>query len=371
VLRVTLISLALILAGCSGSDETGGASCEGGRITFQSAPVDLDATAVMVPLGLMWGSHVTPVDHIYFQNYQQRTLEIAVFSPAAGIVKDIQRFSQTVSDGPDQAIDDYRLTIEHTCTISSIFIHVATLAPSLAAVAPAPGEKKWVNVALRAGEQIGTYRGNIDYNVVDTDVTLPGLLVPERYAVEPWKIHAAPPFQYFSDSIRQQMEALSLRAEAPFDGRFDYDIDGRLVGTWFQEGTGGYRGTNVERYWAGHLTIAYDHLVPSHVVISLGTFDGKSAQLAVRGNTPDPADVSVASGLVVYELVGYDYWAGSQPWDRQSLVRGLEARNRDSDVRGTVLLQLVDDRRLRVESFPGKSASEVTGFTAAALMYER
>jgi hypothetical protein len=79
----------------------------------------------------------------------------------------------------------------------------------------------------------------------------------------------------------------------------------------------------------------------------------------------------VASGLVVYELVGYDRWAGSQPWDGESLVTGLEARNRDSEVRGTVLLQLVEDRRLRVEAFPGKSASEVTGFTAAALMYQR
>ncbi|MDP6606623.1 MAG: hypothetical protein QF664_10250 [Dehalococcoidia bacterium] len=354
-------------AAASGS----GGGCQGGRITFQSAPVDLDATAVMVPLGLMSGSHVTPVDHIYFQNYRERTREIAVFSPAAGTVKDIQHLSQSLSDGPNQAIDDYRLTIEHTCTISSIFIHVATLSPSLAAVAPPPGQYARVNVALRAGEQIGTYRGNVDYNVVDTDVILPGLLVPEHYAGEPWKIHAAPPFEYFSQAIRQQMEALSLRAEAPFDGRFDYDIDGRLVGNWFQEGTGGYRGTDTQRYWAGHLAIAYDHLVPSHVVISIGTFDGKSVQLAVRGNTPDPADVSVASGLVVYELVGYDRWAGSQPWDGESLVTGLEARNRDSGVRGTVLLQLVEDRRLRVEAFPGKSASEVTGFTAAALMYQR
>lgn len=106
-------------------------------------------------------------------------------------------------------------------------------------------------------------------------------------------------------------------------------------------------------------------------MISLGTFDGASVQAAVRGNAPDPADVSVTSGLVGYELVGYDYWVGDLRWDRMSLVTGIEARNQDSDVRGVVLFQLLDDRTLKVETFPGKSANEVAGFTNAALMYER
>ena len=94
----------------------------------------------------------------------------------------------------------------------------------------------------------------------------------------------------------RELVSLSLRAEAPFDGRFDYDVDGRLVGNWFLQGTNGYEGVNRDRYWAGHLAVAYDHLDPSHVVISLGTFDGASAQVAVRGNAPDPADISVIVG---------------------------------------------------------------------------
>ena len=413
MLRVTLILLGAFLAGCAGSpgaadrastrdasaaiqatavvsagsstsaptrtpsrpstavSTSDATSCEDGRITFETPPVDLEATELVVPLGLMSGSHVTPVDHIYFQNYREPTLDIDVYSPAAGTVTDIQHMSQTVSDGPATAIDDYRLVIEYSCSIASIFIHVATLAPALAAVAPPPGEDARVDVALQAGELIGTYQANVDYNVVDADVTLPGLLVPEHYSAEPWKIHAAPPFQYFSDRIREKLVSLSLRAAAPFDGRFDYDVDGRLVGSWFLQGTNGYAGASRDRYWAGHLAVAYDHLDPSHVVISLGTFDGASAQVAVRGNAPDPADVSVTSGLVVYELVGYDYWVGDERWDRVSLVSGLEARHRDSDVRGVVLFQLLDDRTLKVETFPGKSASEVAGFTNAALMYER
>jgi len=352
---------------------SGAALCPDGAPTFEFAPVDLDATELVVPLGMMYGSHVTPVDHIYFQNFRDPDLQIAVYSPAAGTVTRIENMRQSSSPGPAREIDDYRLVIEHDCSLSSIFIHLATLSPTLSAVAPSPGDHGSVDVSVVAGELIGGYRANVDYNVVDTNVTLPGLLVPEHYSDEPWKIHAAPPFDYFTDEIQQRLNALSLRSEAPFDGRFDYDIDGRLVGNWFQQGTNGYSGIDGirgERYWAGHLTVAYDHLVPSHVVLSLGTFDGASAQFGVRGNTPDPADVSVASDLIVYELVKYDYMDGDTYWDRRSPDTGLTALNDDA-VRGVVLMQLLSDRVLKVEIFPGLTASDIDGFSDAALLYER
>jgi len=40
-------------------------------------------------------------------------------------------------------------------------------------------------------------------------------------------------------------------------------------------------------------------------------------------------------------------------------------------VEGTVLLQLIDDERLRAEAFPGLSADQVNGFTEAAAVYKR
>ena len=54
-----------------------------------------------------------------------------------------------------------------------------------------------------------------------------------------------------------------------------------------------------------------------------------------------------------------------------SLVKGIDARNIDGRIYGVVLLQLVDDRTLKVETFPGKTASQVGEFTASALIYER
>ena len=38
---------------------------------------------------------------------------------------------------------------------------------------------------------------------------------------------------------------------------------------------------------------------------------------------------------------------------------------------GVALFQLVEDRKLKVETFAGKTAAEVSGFTANARIYER
>jgi hypothetical protein len=352
-------------------NSTAAETCEGTSITFDHPPVDLDAIEYVVPLGLMTGSHVTPVDHQYFQNSSEPDLLIDVYSPAAGRVAQIQHMTQIVSDDEGDPIDDYRLIIQHTCTITTIFIHVDELSPGIASVAPPPGGYAAVNVPVEAGEVIGAFTANVDFSVVDLDVTLGGLLVPEHYEVEPWKIHTPDPFPYFAEEIEQAMIAKSLRTAEPIGGQFAYDIDGRLVGNWFQEGTNGYAGADPERYWAGHLAIAYDHLDPSHIVVSIGTFNGASAQFGVRGNGPDPADVSIDSGVVAYELVDYDYWADGDRWDRTSLVQGIEARNNDDTVRGVVLFELISGRLLRVEVFPGSSPAEVNGFTGGALIYER
>ncbi len=345
--------------------------CAGGRVTFEYPPVDLDRIEYVTPLGLMSGSHVTPVDHQYYQNFKEPDWDITVYSPAAGTITDIQHMQQTVSDGPGETIDDYRLVIEHTCTISSIFIHVGQLSPRLSKVAPPAGGYAPIDLPVEAGETIGSFRRNVDYNVVDLDVTLEGLLVPAHYEQESWKIHTPDPFDYFTSEIQEVLIAKSLRSEEPFGGRFAYDIDGRLVGNWFQRDTNGYAGVDRDRYWAGHLAIAYDLFDPSHVVVSIGTFDGVSAQLAVRGNAPDPRNVSIESGVVMYELVEYDYYVEGERWDRVSLAKDIEARNLDERISGVVLFQLVDDRTLRVETFPGKTAPQVDGFTASALIYER
>ena len=93
----------------------------------------------------------------------------------------------------------------------------------------------------------------------------------------------------------------------------------------------------------------------------------------MKGNSPDPKNVSVATGLVKYELIQQDwvFTSTGQHWDRMSLVKGLKAKNHEESVQGVALLQLLEDRRIKVEVFPGKTASQVAGFTKKAVGYER
>lgn len=341
-----------------------------GDVTFEHAPVDLDAVEYLMPFGLMTGSHVTPVDHQYFQNFVDPEREIAVYSPGAGRVVSIQHFGTPVSENPEGVVDDFRLVIEHTCTVSSIFIHIGELIPRLDEHDPGIGGYASIDEPVDAGEQIGTFTQNIDYNVVDLDHTVTGLVDPASYEQEPWKIHVPDTFEYFTEEIVERMANLSLRNAEPRGGRFAYDVDGRLVGNWFLEGTNGYGGVDPDRYWAGHLTFAYDHLDPNLIVVSIGTFDGESRQFAVLGNTPDPSEVSAGSGTVIYDLVGWDYYVGGEHWDRMALESGIEALA-DSRVEGVIAVELVGPRELRVEVAPGRSSDDFPGFSAVAQTYTR
>jgi hypothetical protein len=143
----------------------------------------------------------------------------------------------------------------------------------------------------------------LDFSVVNSEVTLPGFIVPEHYAAEAWKIHVVDPFDYSDEPLRSQLLALNVRTAEP-------------------------RG--------GGLTMT-----------------------------------SVEAGLVVYELVQINWVGGSgRFWDRMHYSSGLRRRD-GTGVLGTVLLQLLEDRRLRVEVFMGKRASHITGFTEEAQIYER
>lgn len=336
---------------------------------------------MIIPLGLMVDSHVTPIDHQYYRpkvsNSERDRYEVQ--APASGDIVLIQQRTQPVREpGPNvpASVDEYRVIIEHSCTfftiydlITSLSTRVRDLAGPLARSGQLPRR-----IPVAEGEVIGRIGGQtLDLGVVNTQVTLKGFVVPEHYQREPWKVHSVDAFPYFKEPLRRQLLALNPRTAEPRGGRIDYDVDGRLVGNWFLEGTNGYAGRDRTREWSGHLTVAYDHLDPTHIRVSHGNYDGRSTQFGVRGNGPDPAGVSAASGLVKYEITRYDYFIGSSAtrWDRETLGLDIHARSLDTDVRGVMLVQLIADRRLRVEVFPGKRAAEVSSFTTAASVYER
>ena len=339
--------------------------CTGTAIKFDYAPVNLEETELFLPLGLMSGGHVTPIDHHYFQNFANQEDDIEVYSPGDGIVTEIQHM------GGAPAGKDYRVVIQHTCTVSTTFIHIQTLADKLKAVAPE--NYAGVNIPVEAGEVIGWYRTNVDFNVVDTDVMLSGFIVPEHYDGEPWKIHVPDTYEYFNEPIKSRLAAKSVRTIEPIAGKIDYDIDGRLVGNWFEEGSDGYTGDGSRGadYHKTHLSFAYDFMDPSLIIISMGDFNGKPNQYAAKGNSPDPAAISIGDGIVKYELVSWGYTTDKgNEWDKSKLAKVIKA-TAGTHVDGTVLVQMLEGRKIKFEAFPGKTALQVSGFTNNAKIYER
>ncbi len=363
-----------------GSGQTGlfNQRCEGsGSVTFGASPLNESELTYIQPLGLVTGSHVTPVDHQYWMtvgvtndNWYTEPGRFDVYTPAAGNIIHIEKFEDY----------DYRVIIEHSCSIYTIFIHLGGLSDKVLSASEFSGggdgehSNSYNRISLSEGEAFATvgYRA-FDFSVHDTDVTLTGFITPSLYSAEVWKIHTVDPFDYFSEPLRSLLIAKNLRSAQPLGGKIDYDISGRLVGNWFVENTNGYQGTNASAYWRTHLSVVYDYIDPSQVRVSIGDFGGTEAQYGVKGNTPDPADVSVASGVVTYELVSSDYYLGSSsdPWDRLIYAGNITARNNDDDVRGVALFQMTEDNKVKAEFFPNQTASEITGFTLAAETYER
>ncbi|MEE8483838.1 MAG: hypothetical protein V3S46_04490 [Nitrospinota bacterium] len=363
-----------------GSGQTGlfDQQCDGsGPVTFGASPLDVSDLMYIQPMGLVTGSHVTPVDHQYWttvgvtnENWYTEPGKFAVYTPAAGYIIAIEKFEDY----------DYRVIIEHTCSIYTIFIHLGGLSDKVVSASEFTGggdgghSYSYNRISLSEGEAFATvgYQ-SFDFSVHDTDVTLTGFITPSLYTAEAWKIHTVDPFDYFPEPLRSQLIAKSLRSAEPLGGKIDYDISGRLVGNWFVENTNGYEGTNASAYWRTHLSVVYDYIDPSQVRVSIGDFGGTEVQYGVKGNAPDPADVSVASGVVTYELVSSDYYLGSSSelWDRATYAGNITARNNDADVRGVALFQMTEDNKLTAEFFPDQTASEITGFTQAAKIYER
>jgi hypothetical protein len=357
--------------GCSGT----------GPVKFGTSPMDPKDVGLILPYGGMVGAHVTPIDHMYFSpivfHSPRDTYEVRAM--ADGVITSISERTQNVTDinngTPKQA--EYQMKFWYTCDFASYYDLVTSLSPRLKAefdTHKRNGGYATVQIKVKEGELVGRIGGQtLDFAVYDYTKILPGFIVPEHYLAESWKLHVVDPFQYFKEPVRSQLLALNPRQAQPREGKIDYDQDGKLIGTWFKQGNNGFGETGGQNPapWRAHLSVVYDSLDPEMVIISIGDYGGQSQQFAVKGNTPDPAKIGEGA-VTVYELVQIDHYRTStnQPWDRTRVYQDIKGRP-GSHVQGTTLIQLTGSRTLKFEAFPGKTASEISGFTNAAKLYER
>lgn len=347
-----------------------------GTVKFANAPMRNEDFRSMLPYGLVVGAHVTPIDHMYFEPADRSLGRDAydVRAIADGVIYSIQPRDVNVDTGAARA-REWRMDIAHTCTFTSYFDLLTSITPEVEAAYNASRMGPFHGFPIKAGQLVGHIGAQtLDFGVYDYNITLPGFVVPEHYASESWKVHTVDPFPYFEEATRDALLAKMMRTAEPRAGKIDHDIDGALVGSWFKTGTNGYRGIDQSSYWRGHLSIAPNTYDPSHIIFSVGDFNGRATQFGIKGGA-DPFTITPASGIQTWELVQYDARdniTGAPGFGPGGIEpsHGITVTNREQ-VLGTVLVQMTGARSLKLELFPGSTAAQVTGFGENAWNYER
>ena len=357
--------------------------CEGsGTTKLATFPLDPKDIELITPMGRVQDSHVTPTDHQYIIPKETKGGSIItsepkkypILAPTDGFIVNVELFKEPVENSykKDPYANNYLVVFEYSCDFYTRLIHIDTLSDKV------NSKLKFDNpnsqhpyahprIAVKEGEVIGTVGPHsFDFQIMDVGNPDENILSPKN--IDPWTPVTVDTFDYVSDSLKAELLKKNLRKKEPLGGKIGYDSVGTLLGNWFKVG----RDPNKrEEYWTQNLSIVYDHIDETQIRVSLGEFNGYPKAFGVIGNSPDPKDVTKSSGVIKYELVRPDYYDSSgKVWDTIHFVENLVAKNTE-DLAGVVLFELQADGKLKVETFPGKSAAQVSTFTTKALIYER
>ncbi|MEO8679759.1 MAG: hypothetical protein ABI665_11975 [Vicinamibacterales bacterium] len=244
----------------------------------------------------------------------------AFFAPGDGTVTEV--FSGTL-------IPDVKVFVRVNSTMSYYIDHLVPDAPVTR------------GMTLTAGQKLGTTGSSfgVDLGVVNSNLTL-GFVNPSRYA-QGDSLHADAPLKYYEEPLRSALYDKVQRIGSERDGKIDFDVAGRLSGNWFVQG-----GT-------ASLAFVYDTYDPAQVRISVTSGFIVSGVFAIAAGEPDPRNVSVADGRIRYTLSRSI--TGPNPSGGGPVAR--------------MLVQLIDDRRIRVETLSLSDPSE--DFTTRAWVFER
>lgn len=361
-------------------------------VSFASPPIPVESIIAAEPQGELTdrnSGHIVPGDHAGVTYDASKTND--VFALAHGYIVRVERNRNFGFVGAD-GVRNYHIYVEYSCTLFGSYVHVTKIEPDILAQDEKlkgvdslseedigdSSKNIYLRIPIKSGEKIGETKayGLLGLLLVDTKVTLEGLNADRYKEDEPWKIHAVPVYDYFAEPVKSQILEKNPRTKEPVGGKIDFDISGRLSGNWFLEGVG-WKATNVVYcgdylcpYWDGHLAFVYDFVDPEQIRISIGYDAGMSEKgpYGAKGNSPDPSGVSVQSGIVNYELVGLE--DVTKEFGFETIGKPLFTRNKD-EVVGTMLVQIVDDEKIKVEVFPGKTAAQVSAFTQDARTYVR
>ncbi|MFN8581316.1 MAG: hypothetical protein U0163_10115 [Gemmatimonadaceae bacterium] len=337
-----ILSVVVLLAcgrGTTDTGDTGGSNEPAAPSTvavFTVNPVNMPDDATFTPLGhIQPVGHVLPTDHVYFyannwDHPRPDTVTRVVYAPGEGVVA----WMVFIQAG----ISDWKVVFRMTNTFYYYVDHVQ-IDPSIK-----------VGARVHAGDRIGTTSpgGTVDLGAYDMAQTLTGFVTPSRYPDQ--TLHCVSPWKYFNEPLRSQNYARIRRVpSAPDrDGKIDYDVPGRLVGSWFHESLPKDVTSSGPNGWPKSLAFAYDFNDPSIVRISIGGTIATPSMWRIPGDAPRPENVSTANGKVSYRLMTLE---GNQQG-------------------GLMLVEMTAPDRIRVEVFEGSQAATAE-FDSRAQVYVR
>lgn len=308
-----------------------------GVAQFTVLPVSIAPGQTLTALGnLSPPGHVLPTDHVYFYDWdlargggQGSGAEVrSVYMPATGAVFLVLPQSNGESKVMFRATSDFYFYLDHIVVSAPLAI----------------------GTIVQAGTQIGTTLpgSTVDLGAFDTSVPHSGFLSKDRYPVQTQSYVS--PWKYFTPELQAQIYSHVYRAPtAPDkDGKIDFGVAGTLAGDWFLQGMAADSSSGPYG-WTRSVSFAYDYYDPSLPRISIGGTITSPGVWGVDSTAPRPEAVSVSSGIVTYRLYfTHDAMAQS----------------------GLMLVQMTDSATIKVEVFPGSTAS--TGqFDAKAFTFVR
>lgn len=336
---------------------------------FSAAPVATDQVRYIEPMGKTAGNQVLPAVYasIVPLNPNAAANSYNLIMPSNGKIVSIEK---------NKAGDAYNIVASYNCRYYTVFNNVPTLADSIKSKISAtmePGTAEAVNISIKAGDPVGSF-GNqpVQWIMVDAKTTVKGLISGTPYDSQPWIAHAIDPFSVYNQTTKIQLQAKSLRSVEPIGGKADYDKAGTLSGNWFKTGTGSFVGAAVNP-WTNYLSIAPNFIDPSSVIVSIGNWEGKPAQFTVKGKQVDPTTATKENSPVKYELTELTYLKpDGSVWNptADGFVKGLTV-SQNNPVIGTIMFEVQDDNKIRLQRFPGRAADQITVFEASAELYER
>ncbi|TXT62576.1 MAG: hypothetical protein BAJALOKI1v1_900006 [Promethearchaeota archaeon] len=318
------------------------------------SPLDNESFIEILPLGeLTPPIHTFPTDHIYYILNDSEGETWNVYAPASGTV--FWLYFQQVSD-ENGTYDDYSIGIRHSSSYISYFYHVANLSGPLSQYSGtmADDSEVFINKPVSKGQIIAKAwvhgsQTNLDWGLENHEIDLPWIH-PETY----WSgtAYCDCPLYYLTGSnltdAKAKIKRLNVETDPNWGGEICFDQANTISGNWFSENKS-REGYTIYTLHQKEIALVYNNFNASQMVVSIGSNATGACECGVYNATgPRWNTTTMESGLTSYNLTVR----------QNELIKNY-----------TMLVQLVEPERLKVETFEGHLSNPV--FTENATYYDK